>query len=110
MLILSITVLLFIIAAALTMLVLASPGRPRPCPGTDTGRSICEKTFVQVGGMRQGMFIRGADTGNPVLLFVHGGPSFSEYFLVEKYPTGLDNHFTVCYWDQRGAVSPQHLK
>lgn len=103
MLILSITVLLFIIAAALTMLVLASPGRPRPCPGTDTGRSICEKTFVQVGGMRQGMFIRGADTGNPVLLFVHGGPSFSEYFLVEKYPTGLEDHFTVCYWDQRGG-------
>jgi pimeloyl-ACP methyl ester carboxylesterase len=49
------------------------------------------------------MFIRGADTGNPVLLFVHGGPSFSEYFLVEKYPTGLEDHFTVCYWDQRGG-------
>jgi pimeloyl-ACP methyl ester carboxylesterase len=49
------------------------------------------------------MFIRGADTANPVLLFVHGGPSFSEYFLVEKYPTGLEDHFTVCYWDQRGG-------
>jgi pimeloyl-ACP methyl ester carboxylesterase len=34
---------------------------------------------------------------------VHGGPSFSEYFLVEKYPTGIEEHFTVCYWDQRGG-------
>ncbi|MGE5421471.1 MAG: alpha/beta fold hydrolase, partial [Chloroflexota bacterium] len=35
--------------------------------------------------------------------FVHGGPSFSEYFLVEKYPAGLEDYFTVCYWEQRGG-------
>jgi len=37
------------------------------------------------------------------LLFVHGGPSFPEYFLVDKYPVGLEDHFTVCYWEQRGG-------
>jgi pimeloyl-ACP methyl ester carboxylesterase len=49
------------------------------------------------------MFIRGKDLNNPVLLYVHGGPSFSEYFLVEKYPSGLENNFTVCYWEERGG-------
>jgi pimeloyl-ACP methyl ester carboxylesterase len=74
------------------------------------GVSICEKTFLKIGGVRQGMFIRGTDAKNPVLLYVHGGPSFPEFFLVEKYPTGLENHFTVCYWEERGggiSYSPQ---
>jgi pimeloyl-ACP methyl ester carboxylesterase len=26
-----------------------------------------------------------------------------EYFLTERYPTGLENDFTVAWWDQRGA-------
>jgi len=94
---------LLVLAALVIFLVFVSPGKPGSCPVTGSGKSICEKTFVQIGGVRQGMFIRGADTANPVLLFVHGGPSFSEYFLVEKYPTGLEDHFTVCYWDQRGG-------
>jgi len=95
--------LLLVITVFVIFLVIVSPGKSRFCPSADKGRSICEKRFVQIGGIRQGMFIRGADTANPVLLFVHGGPSFSEYFLVEKYPTGLEDHFTVCYWDQRGG-------
>lgn len=105
--------ILLAVTAMMILLVIVSPGKPRPCPATDSGRRICEKAFVQIGGVRQGMFIRGADTANPVLLFVHGGPSFSEYFLVEKYPTGIEDHFTVCYWDQRGgglSVSPEVTK
>lgn len=95
--------LLLAVVAMLIILVLISPGKPGHCPAGKSGRGICEKIFVQIGGVRQGMFIRGSDTDNPVLLFVHGGPSFSEYFLVEKYPTGIEDHFTVCYWDQRGG-------
>ena len=102
--------LLLAVCALTILLVAVSPGKPRRCPSGDSSRNICEKTFVQIGGIRQGMFIRSADTANPVLLYVHGGPSFSEYFLVEKYPTGLENYFTVCYWDQRGgglSVTPE---
>ena len=109
MLIASVTAFLLVIAALLLILVLLSPGRPGCCPGPAAG-SICEKTFVEIGGVSQGMFIKGRNEDNPVLLYVHGGPSFSEYFLVEKYPTGLEDHFTVCYWDQRGgglSVSPE---
>lgn len=65
--------------------------------------SISEKLHITIGGLRQGMFIRGRDLANPVLLFIHGGPGFPEYFLFEKYPSGLEDFFTVCYWEQRGS-------
>jgi pimeloyl-ACP methyl ester carboxylesterase len=50
-----------------------------------------------------GMIIKSRDLSNPVLLFVHGGPGMPEYFLTEDYPTGLEDYFTVVWWDQRGA-------
>jgi len=65
--------------------------------------SIAEKTFVEINGVRQVMFLRGTDKNRPVLLFVHGGPCFSEYFLVDRIETGLEDLFTVCYWEQRGG-------
>ena len=49
------------------------------------------------------MFIRGRNINNPVLLYVHGGPAFPNYFLIEKYAPGLEDYFTVCYWEQRGG-------
>lgn len=65
--------------------------------------SISEKVFVTIGGVKQGMFIRGKDINNPVLLYLHGGPAFPNYFLIEKYNPGLEDYFTVCYWEQRGG-------
>lgn len=70
--------------------------------------SISEKAFVNINGVKQGMIIRGRDFENPVLLFVHGGPCFSEYFLADKFATGLEEQFTVCYWDQRGGGLSYH--
>jgi pimeloyl-ACP methyl ester carboxylesterase len=71
----------------------------------DVGRvlpdDIREKRFVDVNGTRQGMFLRGKDVGNPVLLYLHGG--LPEYFLTERRPTALEDCFTVAWWDQRGA-------
>lgn len=106
MLILLSSSLLLTVISLFIFLLIVSPGKPdpfrdqnqRPVKGT-----ICEKVFMRIGGVRQGMFIRGKNENNPVLLFVHGGPSFSEYFLVDKYPTGLENYFTVCYWEERGG-------
>ena len=99
-------VLILIPGLLFLYLLLVSPGKPKPVTdgnGNPVEGSISEKVFLEIGGVRQGMFIRGKDTGNPVLLFVHGGPSFSEFFLVERYPTGLENYFTVCYWEERGG-------
>ena len=62
---------------------------------------ISEKAFADINGVRQGMFIEGKDAAHPVLLCLHGG--LPEYFLTERYPTGLENDFTVVWWEQRGA-------
>ncbi len=81
-------------------------GRGRPKPLLDeNGRpvrgSISEKAFADINGVRQGMFIQSKDATHPVLLFLHGG--MPEYFLTERYPTALENDFTVVWWEQRGA-------
>jgi len=65
--------------------------------------SISEKTFVQINGLRQGMFIESTNVNNPVLLFLHGGPGLPEYGLTKKNPAHLKELFTVCWWEQRGA-------
>lgn len=49
------------------------------------------------------MFMVSKNINNPVLLYVHGGPAFPNYFLVEKYKPGFEDYFTVCYWEQRGG-------
>jgi pimeloyl-ACP methyl ester carboxylesterase len=83
-----------------------SPGRPRPfldAAGQVLAGSIAEKLRVKLNGVEQGMFIKGKDQANPVLLWVHGGPGMPDYFLGEQYPVGLEDLFTVVWWDQRGA-------
>jgi pimeloyl-ACP methyl ester carboxylesterase len=47
------------------------------------------------------MIIKSIDLRNPVLLYVHGG--MPDYFLTQKYPTGLEDYFTVVWWEQRGS-------
>ena len=70
----------------------------KPIPGT-----IAEKTFIEIGAVQQGMFIRSKNINNPVLLYVHGGPAFPNYFLIDKFKPDLEDYFTVCYWEQRGG-------
>lgn len=65
--------------------------------------SVSEKIYVEINGVSQGMIIKGHDMSKPVLLIVHGGPGLSDYFLSTIYPTGLEEEFVVCYWDQRGT-------
>jgi len=76
--------------------------------GKGLENSICRKVFVQVNNTEMGMIIKGKDVSNPVLLFVHGGPGMTEYFLEQDYPTGLEDYFTVVWWDQRGAGLSYH--
>ena len=94
----------------LGLLLLLSPGEPRPVlssHGSPIPESISEKIFVEIGGVRQGMFIKGSSADNPVLLYLHGG--MPEYFLTQRYPTGLEELFTVCWWEQRGEIGRAHV-
>ena len=98
------SVLLVSVLVLVGVLLLWSPGRPRPFLD-DNGKplpgSISEKIHVTINGVEQGMFIKGKDASNPVLLYLHGG--MPDYFLTERYPTGLDEYFTVVWWEQRGS-------
>jgi pimeloyl-ACP methyl ester carboxylesterase len=47
------------------------------------------------------MFIKSKDATHPVLLYLHGG--MPDYFLTQRYPTGLEDLFTVVWWEQRGS-------
>lgn len=92
---------LFLLIAVLYAI---SPGKPLPLADTRgnplTG-SISEKIYLQINGVEQGMFIKSRDSVNPVLLYLHGG--LPDYFLTKKYPTGLEDYFTVVWWEQRGS-------
>ncbi len=65
--------------------------------------NISERVFITVNGSRQGMFIQSRDVALPVVLFLHGGPGMPQFFLNDLYPTGLENDFTVVWWEQRGS-------
>lgn len=95
-----------IMSLLLAYLAAISPGRPAEfCDrnGEILKGSISQKVSVRIGGVRQGMFIRSKNPDNPVLLYIHGGPGFPNYFLFEKFNPGLEDYFTVCYWEQRGG-------
>lgn len=97
----AIAVLLLIV---FILLLLYSPGNPKPFlddKGKIIANSISEKGFIDINGGKLGFFIKGKNKNNPVLLYLHGG--MPDYFLTQKYPTKLDEIFTVVWWDQRGA-------
>jgi pimeloyl-ACP methyl ester carboxylesterase len=80
------------------------PGTPKPFldeNGKPLPGSISEKIYVDINGVKQGMFIKSKNINNPVMLYLHGG--MPDYFLTEKYPTGLEDYFTVVWWEQRGS-------
>lgn len=104
MLFISISVLAIVILVLVIVLQVYSPGKPEPFVdnrGAPIAGSVSEKTFITIGGMRQGMIIQSKNIHNPVLLYLHGG--IPDYFMTKKYPTGLEDFFTVVWWDQRGA-------
>jgi len=76
---------------------------------SDSGISLVEK--VQIGGVDQCILLQGENTNNPILFFLHGGPSLplpgvscrgKDYTIVTNTKE-LVKHFTIVYWDQRGT-------
>ena len=72
--------------------------RGEPVPG-----SIAETRYLRIGGIDQWVLIRGERDTNPVLVLLHGGPGMSETSFFRCCNAPLERHFTVVYWDQRGA-------
>lgn len=104
---LGVTVIISSIIVLLLMVVLfLSPGEPvqfdKLSEDTPTvSMSTVEK--VVLGGVGQYLIIRGEDSRNPVMLFVHGGPGSPEFFLFKEENLNLEKNFVMIYWEQRGA-------
>jgi hypothetical protein len=67
---------------------------------------MAEKLRVNINGVEQGMFIKGTNRSNPVLLWVHGGPGLPDYFLAEQYPAGLEDLSPSCGGTSAALGSP----
>jgi pimeloyl-ACP methyl ester carboxylesterase len=106
----SLLAIITLLLIGLLVLALYSPGKLEPLKdkeGVEIVGSISEKIFTEIGGIKQGFFIRSENPENPVILFLHGGPGSPELpmFYPFETPERLEKYFTVCYWDQRGAGS-----
>lgn len=66
-------------------------------------QSVKESGFVALGGIEQWVSIRGARCGNPVVLFLHGGPGNPLSPYAEAIYGAWEKDFTLVQWDQRGA-------
>ncbi|MCL3859675.1 alpha/beta fold hydrolase [Actinotalea sp. K2] len=85
---------------------LVRPAGTEPILGADGAPvvgSIAELTTVRVGGYDQGIMLRGRDVDAPVLLFLEGGPGGTAVGAMRYAGEGLEEHFVVATWDQRGT-------
>ena len=60
---------------------------------------------IAIGTTMQSIHIRGADASNPVLLLIQQGPGLPMINEARRFERllGLEQDFTVVYWDQRGC-------
>jgi proline iminopeptidase len=83
----------------------ARPPTTAPILGPD-GRplagSVAELTTLTIGGHEQALMIRGRSGDLPVLLHLAGGPGGTDIGAM-RLDTGLESHFVVVTWDQRGT-------
>ncbi|MGB3393868.1 MAG: alpha/beta hydrolase [Stenotrophomonas sp.] len=64
---------------------------------------VQEAYAAKIGGIEQWVNVRGQDRGNPLLLFVHGGPASPVIPTLWQFQRPLEEYFTVVNYDQRGA-------
>ncbi|MFT4415924.1 alpha/beta fold hydrolase [Fredinandcohnia humi] len=83
-------------------------------PISSTGLRSVET--ITLGGIQQKILIQAVDPTNPVLLFIHGGPSLPlpgvsskgrDYTIVTNTKE-LVKHYVVVFWDQRGTGKSYH--
>ncbi|ALC89333.1 alpha/beta hydrolase [Bacillus sp. FJAT-18017] len=71
---------------------------------------------VTLGGVSQSILIQAENPENPVLLFLHGGPSMpipgiasrGKDYTVATNTKELVKHFVLVFWDQRGTGKSYH--
>lgn len=97
-----------IVLLLLGILLYLSPQERRPFvdkAGKMLPTSIAEIIDLDINDVPQRLVIRGKNKANPILLHVHGGPGFPDYAFIKESGANVEDLFTVCYWEQRGAVA-----
>lgn len=69
----------------------------------DTPNGVDEGIYITLDGQEQYLLIRGEDTANPVMIWLHGGPSSPDAFANYTFQKHLVDEYTVVNWDQRGC-------
>jgi pimeloyl-ACP methyl ester carboxylesterase len=72
--------------------------RGQPIPG-----SIASLEWVELGGIKQAILLRGHSVHHPILLMLHGGPGMPQMHLAHSFQQPLERDFLVVQWDRRGA-------
>jgi len=77
--------------------------------GNAVNGSISEIVRTEIGGIEQGIIIRGRSVENPVLLFLHGGPGTPAFTVSDALSLRhTEDYFVVAYWEQRGSGMSYH--
>ncbi|WP_144281997.1 alpha/beta fold hydrolase [Chryseobacterium echinoideorum] len=78
--------------------------------------SVNEYNRIVLNGVEHGVFIKSNNVKNPVLLILHGGPGFSDFYFWQTHNKDLERRYTVVTYDQRGtglsyndAVAPESM-
>ncbi|WP_297644821.1 alpha/beta fold hydrolase [uncultured Treponema sp.] len=69
----------------------------------DGKNGVQESFFLDIGGMKQYVQIRGENVENPVMIFVHGGPASPMGYVSAYYQKELESALTIINYDQRGC-------
>lgn len=64
---------------------------------------INESMYVEINGTKQWVNIYGMDRGNPLLLYLHGGPGSSTSDIDYAFTRKWADIYTVVTWDQRNC-------
>lgn len=70
--------------------------------------SIAEMETLMIGDVPQRLWFRGTNVRHPAVILLHGGPGTSESGLFRHYDAGLERHFLMVYWEQRGTGRSYH--
>ena len=64
---------------------------------------IDEAGYIMLGGQEQYILTRGENVNNPVIIYLHGGPSSPDGYVTYGFSDYLVDDYTVISWDQRGC-------
>ena len=64
---------------------------------------VDEGTYLSLGGQEQYVLMTGSDTSNPVIVYLHGGPSSPDSYCTYSFADYLTDDYTFVCWDQRGC-------